>query len=101
MKIKSQKQNILELAVFVILIAGTIGCAGFYLCQVNSRAASTFKLSELDKKVSKLEQEVEDLKIKSANMQSISILEEKSKEMGMARISSAEFVDINKAVALR
>lgn len=84
-----------------MLIAGIIGCAGFYLFQVNSRAASTFKLSELDKKVSKLEQEVEDLKVKSAKMQSISVLENQASGIGMMQISSTEFVDINSAVALR
>jgi len=101
MRNKNKKSNIIEAAVFTALICGIVGCSGAYLFQVNNRAASTFKLAELDKKVSKLEQEVEDLKVKSAKMQSIGIIEGQSKKMGMTQISSVEFIDINSAMALR
>lgn len=101
MKTQIKKTNLIEILALLILMAGIFCSAGFYVCQVNGRAASTVEISRLDKKVSNLEREIEELKVKSARMQSIAALEEQSQKMGMAQVSSAEFSTISSAMARR
>lgn len=101
MKINTKKSNLIETAIFAMLICGIVCCGAVYLFQVNNRAVSSLRLSELDKKASRLEEEISGIKIESAKMQSIGVLEEESQKMGMLRVSSAEFANIKSNVALR
>lgn len=100
-KDKNKHNNLLEKIIYALLFCGILSGSAVYLFQVNIRAASAFKISELDKKTNILEEEVKDLKIKSAKMQSIGALEEHSKKMGMERMLAPEFIEISGNVALK
>jgi len=88
-----------------LILSLVIGCAlfmvGLYVFQVNNLAASGFKLSELDQKIIFLEKEIENLRAQTLKSQSIDSLEKESQKLGMVHISSPEFLDLKKEMALK
>lgn len=89
------------MAVFAAFFLAFLYFSCGYIINVNSRAASMFEISKLNREVGILKEEIEDLEIKSARMKSMNYLKESSKNLKMEKISFAEFIEITNAVALR
>lgn len=64
-----------------------------YLFSVNALAIKGFEIKELQKEITSLEKEHNDLKFEVAKLQSIDDLENSSENFGLIKISQAQYIN--------
>lgn len=100
-KSKKLSNNLLENIIISALFISIIFSVCLYLYQMNDFASSGIRISELERRAFGLEREMGDLKIESARLQSIGILEKESAKMGMVQVSSPDFLSLKEEIVLR
>lgn len=82
------------IAVFLIF-------SGIYLYYTNSSAAKGYQIRQVEKEISDLKKENEQLKIREAELKSLYNIEELSRELNMAKAVQVSFIEEKSPVAMK
>ena len=90
---RSQKRNGKNISIFtfiVILLILTLGI--FYLIEVNSMAVEGYNIKKYKEEIERLKSENQGLEFKSAEMKSISYIEQKAAFLNLTKIDKISFI---------
>lgn len=100
-KIQKQKINAAGFInpVFVVIVCGTL-TGLLYLYSINQTAMKGLQIRNIEKEISQIKNENENLKIKEAALKSLYQLEEASKNLNMSNLKDAQYIEETPSVAL-
>lgn len=84
-----------------VLVAFIILAGILYLYSINKSAAKGYQYKQIEKDISELKNENEQLKIKEAQLKSLYYLEEASKNLNMTGTKSVSYIEESGPVALK
>jgi hypothetical protein len=98
----NKKEKILGFINPVFVLVAFIILAGIlYLYSINKSAAKGFQVKQVEKDITELKNENEQLKIKEAQLKSLYYLEEASKNLDMTGTKSVSYIEESGPVALK
>jgi uncharacterized membrane protein (DUF106 family) len=75
--------------------------AGIYLYFINSSAVKGYEMRSVEKEITDLKKESEELRMKEAELKSLYRIEESSKELNMAQTSQVSYIEEKGPMAMR
>lgn len=87
--------------IFVFSIILFVSLSGFYLFQINDLAVKGFEIRNLEEKIKELKQENKNLELKTAELQTLSNIEELKKELNLVKAGQAEYISETAVTARR
>ncbi len=101
-KSKKQKNNFLKKKIFNTFLFGIIGVAlVVYIVQSNNLATKGYKIKDIEHEIEELKKSKRDLESKSLELQSLSVLTEKLKNLEMVESKEAVYLYQNSKTALK
>lgn len=95
-KLAGFSQSVLVIATFLVF-----GCAGLYLYSINKSSVEGYTMRLLEQEIETLRKENGELRVREAEIRSLSLVEEGSKILRMEKIQSVDILTLTNAVALR
>jgi cell division protein FtsB len=77
-----------------ILIFSIVVAVFLYILQINSIASSGYKIGDLKKEITKLENENKILQVDISNLKSIDVLQSMTKDLKMVKAQDIEYVTV-------
>ena len=84
---------------FVVVVC--VIFAGIYLYFINNSATKGYQMRQIEKEISDLQKENEQLKIREAELKSLYQIEASSKELNMAETVQVGYIDEKSPVAMK
>jgi uncharacterized membrane protein (DUF106 family) len=89
----------IDLKFVVIVFAILVGI--FYIYSINSSATKGSNILQMEKEIAQLKKESEELRIKEAELKSLYHVEEESKKLNMAEVTSISYIEESGPMALK
>ena len=89
----------IDLKFVVVIFAIIVGI--FYIYSINSSATKGSSILKLEKEISDLEKQGDQLKIREAELKSLYHIEEESKKLNMGKLNSVSYIEETGPVALK
>jgi len=85
----------------VLVVALLFICGAVYLYSINSSAVKGYQVRQVEKEISELKKQNEDLKIREAELKSLYHVEESSKNMNMGDLKNISYIEETGPVAMK
>ncbi len=83
------------------VVAVFIAFSGIYLYFINSGAIKGYEMRQIEKEISSLKKESEELRIKEAELKSLYRIEESSRRLNMAQTLQVSFIEEKSPLAMK
>jgi len=75
-----------------IIVVLVIICGLLYLVEINNTSVKGYEINDLEQKAKKLEEQNKNIEMKVAQLQSIKVVQDKARELGMVSVGKVGYV---------